>query len=242
MANFTTDDIDAWFQCCMDHNTLAIRSYIARGFDVNTRTVIGISGLWLAVQDRHQDPRNAVSAVNALISGLEKQYADNPAKLLEALQAGPSGKTPEYLVRDGAERTIDFEMATGLRQAIEGAIENITKNRMVEQEVLHTQVSESRSSNPPPLKTDRTLTLARLQEKKPDGRTNLQIFAEQGQLVDVFTAVIWQGRQEEMDNAWQQVPAQHQNQVDIESIRAQIAAFTLRDRFKRDDDDLSQGF
>ncbi|MFO0389404.1 MAG: hypothetical protein ACK502_06770 [Alphaproteobacteria bacterium] len=100
----------------------------------------------------------------------------------------------------------------------------------------------TRSNKPYPLKADRTLTLARLQETKADGRTNLQIFAEQGQLGDVFTAEIWQGRKDEMDKAWQLVKPQHQNQVNIELVRQQIDAFNLRDRFRRDGDDVAQGF
>ncbi len=137
-----------------------------------------------------------------------------------------------------------------LREVTEAATNAVTNGTFLpnagggqsfDQDALAEHDETVRSSNLPPLKPDRTLTLARLQEKKSDGRTNLQIFAEQGQLGDVFTAEIWQGRKDEMDKAWQLVKPEHQNQVNIELVRQQIDAFSLRDRFRRDDD-VAQGF
>lgn len=47
------------------------------------------------------------------------------------------------------------------------------------------------------------------------------------------------GRREEMGQAWESVPEQFRNQVNIEVVRGKLSQATLRDRFKID---KSQGW
>jgi hypothetical protein len=77
----------------------------------------------------------------------------------------------------------------------------------------------------PNLILDATLTLERLlQDSEGDslGVPVLQIYAKHGKLDAIFTADIWAGRWEEMNTAWEHVPPQYRDQIDIETIRGQL--------------------
>ncbi len=240
--------IKRWFEAVKRGDSNTVKTLLDAGFDPSTVNDKGYPSLCVAIVEG--DIHSFDIIIPLIVNALKKQYADDPKSLLLSLEK------PGWLGFSALEwlekKKYDVDTMEDIRAETKKYLtEEITaaaaRTIGQEQEIHLTSAerhisTEPRSSNPPPLKPDRSLTLSRLQEKKADGRTNLQIFAEQGQLADVFTTVIWQGRKDEMDKAWQLVKPEHQKQVDIELVRQQIDAFSLRDRFRRDDDDLSQGF
>jgi hypothetical protein len=179
---------------------------------------------------------NAIETAEAILVALKEKYKDDPKKLRAALIAAPDeASKPEVVFRANGQNYMADSIAYEL-DVLDGK-----KTRQPVKPPAFSTSFAAPASKPHPIKPDRTLTLARLQETKADGRTNLQIFAEQRQLGDVFTAEIWQGRKDEMDKVWQLVKPEHQQQVDIVLVRQQIDAFGLRDRFRRDGD-VAQGF
>jgi hypothetical protein len=252
---------ELWFSVIVEGDANAVKRMLDAGFDPETEDDSGNTSLGRAALMYNALVNGDV--VPIILQALQKKYATNPKGLLVAIDK-PGRSQPSALNRlKGVRYSKEKFFGEGVRKAIQcieeamlqastaiiNSDQHATQETQSGQQITSEAPSFSSSSVEPnnklllhPIRADRTLTLGRLQETKPDGRSNLQIFAEQGQLGDVFTAEIWQGRKDEMDKAWQLVKPEHKNQVNIELVRQQIEAFGLRDRFRRDGNDVGQGF
>lgn len=235
-AKIIQQDPAIWFESCRKDDYLAdVKEYLKNGFDVDARDSAGKSGLWYAAEGSQNS--NTKQIADVLIDALKKKYQGDPASLIKALEDSPNGTKPaDRFHQDHSD------ISTKIRQNIAQAKQQLGGNNQgVPVPVKPAATTKAvvapvlpRSDAPPPIKLDRTLTPAKLLQAKESGKTNMQILAEQGQLGDVFSDGVWSGRREEMDQAWESVPEQFRNQVNIEVVRGKLSQATLRDRFKID--------
>ena len=86
-----------------------------------------------------------------------------------------------------------------------------------------------------PLPTiDSHLTVSMLRADRGDGTTMLDGLIADGALPQIFTSSVWDGRREEMEQAWKLVPARDKKDFDIEPLRADLNRSAVRSRFKTD--------
>jgi hypothetical protein len=188
-----------------------------------------------------------MSIAKLIFKALKEKYRTDPAKLNEAL--GHTSKNvrggwrivPDNSLRGG-------EMPAIMRNALLKEIREFRERLLAPTpEVLDTKAPEPSMFSPsdaygimmaarintalPELPKGNALTLEVLLQK-PEGQAGslLEIYTLAGKLGAIFTSDIWAGRREEMNAAWEHVPPQYHEQIDIETIRGQLVRHEQKEK------------
>lgn len=232
-AKVAISDPEHFLQACRTGNLSVVQQHLTKGMDPDTRASSGKdSALISAASSSNED-------VGILIlEKLQDKYQNDSRKLLDAISIKNSdfdsaqdiAKKRRHTTLASQIGQIASQLQPGNNNAGTQSPKSTPQNTPAAK-AKNIPVVIPRSDAPPPIKLDKTVTPAKLQQTKDSGKTNLQILAEQGQLGDVFTSEIWIGRREELDQAWEAVPEQFRNQVNIDVIRGKLSQATIMDRF-----------
>lgn len=89
--------------------------------------------------------------------------------------------------------------------------------------------------------TGEQIKLEDFQVKNSQGTTLIDVLAERKELPLVFTEELWENRPSEMKALWNEIPAKHRAEMDIEHVEVSIQQEMLRQRARKSNFKLASG-